>query len=106
MLCGEKALKSNVPNCICITGISSGANSAVKTSVKLDSAAMIEDSGRWKAGRRAGIMDGVRTRTEGLVAVVVRSGRKVWSVRIGVRRRVFRRSESVAGGSAAMGVEG
>jgi hypothetical protein len=51
-------------------------------------------------------MDGVRTRTDGLGTVDVRSGRKFWSVRIGVRRRVLRRSESVEGGRAATGAEG
>jgi hypothetical protein len=36
----------------------------------------------------------------------VRSGRKVCSVRIGVRRRVLRRSESVLGAKVVMGPEG
>lgn len=36
--------------------------------MKLDSAAQIEDSGKWNAGLRLGIIEGVMTRTEGLVA--------------------------------------
>jgi hypothetical protein len=31
-----------------------------------ESADTIEDSGRWKAGLRLGIIEGVRTKTEGL----------------------------------------
>jgi hypothetical protein len=96
-LCGEKELKSNVPSWRWLTGISSGASSACKTSVKLESAETREDSGRWKAGRRLEIMEGVRMRTEGLGVEDVRSGRKVWRVRIGVRTRVFRRSFKVEG---------
>lgn len=79
------------------------------------------DSGAWKAGLREDIMDGVRRRTEGLGVVegvelawrcgcekgrIWRSGRKVWSVRIGVRRRVLRRSETVLGARVAIGEEG
>jgi len=74
--------------------------------MKLVRAATREDSGRWKAGRRWDIIEGVRMRMEGLGRVVVRSGRKLWRVRIGVRRRVFKRSERVDGGRAAMGAEG
>lgn len=61
-------------------------------------------------------MEGVRTRTDGLWLIVegegwwrgreVRSGRKVCRVRIGVRRRVLRRSERVEGGRVAIGAEG
>ena len=51
-------------------------------------------------------MEGVRTRTEGLGVEDVRSGRKVWMVRIGVKTRVFSRSFRVDGGSAAIGAEG
>jgi hypothetical protein len=81
-----------------------------------DRAAHMADSGRWKAGFRLGIMEGVRTRTEGFGAGVegagcwrgreVRSERKVWRVRIGVRRRVLSRSERVEGGRVAIGREG
>jgi len=115
-LCGEKAPRSNVPSCRWETGISSGASSADNTEVKELRAAQIVDSGRWKAGFRLDIMEGVRTRTDGLGPVVdgagwcsgreARNGRKVWRVRIGVRRRVFRRSESVEGGRVAIGEEG
>jgi hypothetical protein len=105
-LCGSKALRSKLPKCICTTGISSGASSAVKTSAKLVRAEVMDDSGRWKAGRREDIIEGVRSRTEGLGAAAVRSGRKVCRVKIGVRRRVLRISESVDGESVAMGCEG
>jgi hypothetical protein len=89
-----------------------------KTDVKLESAAQIEDSSKWNAGLRLGIMEGVMTRTEGLGAAgaewscgwwsgrEVRSGRKAWRVRIGVKRRVFRRSERVEGERVAIGEEG
>ena len=99
-----------------MTGISRGANSADNTDVNDDSAAQIADSGRWKAGFRLEIIDGVRTSTDGLGAGVetaawwsgrdVSSGRKVWSVKIGVRRRVFKRSERVEGWRVAMGEDG
>lgn len=65
-LCGEKELKSKLPNCKWLTGISSGASSACKTVVNDCKAATILDSGKWKAGFRLGIMEGVSTRTEGL----------------------------------------
>jgi hypothetical protein len=116
LLCGEKQLKSNVPNCKCVTGIASGESSAFNTWVADSKAATIEDSGRWKAGLRLDIIDGVRTRTDGLGGVAkgagrgngreVRSGRKVWRVKIGVRRRVFKRSERVEGKRVAIGEEG
>ena len=81
-----------------------------------DRAAQIDDSGRWKAGLRLDIIDGVRTSTDGFGVRLegegwwngreVRSGRKVWRVRIGVRRRVFRRSERVEGWRVAIGEQG
>jgi hypothetical protein len=88
--------------------------------VKEVSAETIADSERWKAGFRLEIMEGVRTRTEGLIGGVGglgcwsgwergriwRSGRKVWSVRMGCRRRVLRRSERADGASVAIGREG
>lgn len=74
------------------------------------------DSGAWNAGEREGIIEGVRIRMEGLGVGCgveecvgcdsgreVRSGRKVCKVRIGVRRRVFRRSLRIAGASVAIG---
>ena len=42
-----------------------GLSSADKTEVREERAATSEDSGRWKAGLREGIIEGVRTRTEG-----------------------------------------
>lgn len=103
-----------------MTGISRGFNSAVRTAVNELRAEIMLDSGRWKAGERLAIMLGVRTRTDGLIGSCVgvmfecgcdrgriwRSGRKVCRVRIGVRRRVFRRSERVEGERVAMGWEG
>jgi hypothetical protein len=88
--------------------------------VKEERAETIADSGRWKAGLRFEIIEGVRTRTEGLIRAAdeplcwwgcergrdCRSGRKVWSVRMGVKRRVFRRSESAEGARVAIGKEG
>jgi hypothetical protein len=81
-----------------------------------DRAAQIADSGRWKAGFRLDIIEGVRTSTDGFGAGLegegwwrgreVRSGRKVWRVRIGVRRRVFRRSERLEGWRVAIGEQG
>jgi hypothetical protein len=115
-LCGEKAPTSNVPSCRWETGISSGASSADNTAVNDDRAAQIADSGRWKAGFRLDIIEGVRTSTDGFGAGLegegwwrgreVRSGRKVWRVRIGVRRRVFRRSERLEGWRVAIGEQG
>ena len=67
-LWGEKELKSKLPSCRWETGISKGASSADNTDVKEESAAFMEDSGRWKAGFRLGIIEGVRTRTEGFGA--------------------------------------
>jgi hypothetical protein len=114
LLCGRKALKSKVPSWRCVTGIERGASSAERTSVKASRAETMLDSGRWKAGWREEMMFGVRTKTEGFLAVAEwdcecgrgrdwRSGRKVWSVRIGIRRRVLRRSEKVLGESVAIG---
>jgi hypothetical protein len=78
--------------------------------VKEARAAQMLDSGAWKAGLREGIMEGVRTRTDGFGAGVgegeVSSGRKDWSVRMGVRRRVLRRSEKVVGERVAIGEVG
>lgn len=97
-----------------------GASSAIRTLVNAFRAAMRVDSGAWKAGLREGIMDGVRTRTQGWGPVIVvglwrwgwakgrdvRSGRKAWVVRIGVRRRVFRRSLKAVGERVAIGEVG
>lgn len=68
-----------------------GWSSEERTEVKEESAETIADSGRWKAGFRLEIIEGVRTRTEGLVGggggpgcwcgcgrgSICRSGRKV-----------------------------
>jgi len=103
-----------------VTGIPSGASSEVRVCVKDVKADIIADSGKWNAGLREDIIFGVKTNTDGLAAADVgvewrfrwergrdwRSGRKVWSVRIGVRRRVFRRSERDEAGRMAMGAEG
>lgn len=97
-----------------VTGISSGESSAETTLMEEVRAATILLSGRWKAGLRLEIMFGVRTRTDGLGGggLVLkggaewRSGRKVWSVRIGVRRRVLKRSERVDGVSVESGADG
>lgn len=95
MLCrvGTKPAKSKVPNCICVTGIASGLSSPVKTSVNADRAEQTVASGAWKGGLMDEIMDGVKTRTLGVVGVSpggvirdVNSGRKDWIVRIGCRR--------------------
>jgi hypothetical protein len=111
-------LRSKEPSCTCVTGMFSGASSAERTAVKELSPATIVDSGMWKAGLRAGIMEGVRTKTEGFgdgdelcrcgcaSGREVRSGRKVWIVRIGVRRRVSRRSFKVDGERVAIGEDG
>jgi len=46
--------------------MSSRASSAERTCVNDEIAATMLDSGRWKAGETEGMMEGVRTRTEGL----------------------------------------
>jgi hypothetical protein len=109
---------SKVPSWICVTGIPRGWSSDERTEVKDERAETIADSGRWKAGFRLEMMEGVRTRTEGLTGVgagpgcgcergrIWRSGRKVCSVRMGCKRRVFRRSERADGASVAIGKEG
>lgn len=94
----------------------SGASSAESTDVKDVSPAIMLLSGRWNAGLRLEIMLGVRTSTEGLSGAVWllwcgrgsdwRSGKNVCTVRIGVRRRVFNRSEIVDGESVAIGADG
>ena len=90
------------------------------TEVKDERAATRDDSGRWKAGLREGMMVGVRTRIEGFCGGgagpafkcgwergrEVRSGRKVCRVKMGVRRRVLRRSERVLGAKVAIGPDG
>jgi len=70
LLWGEKDERSKVPSWRCVTGISRGASSEDNTLVKAVSAETQADSGRWKAGFKLDIIDGVRTRTEGLVVVV------------------------------------
>jgi hypothetical protein len=50
--------------------MSRGASSEDNTLVKAVSADTQADSGRWKAGFKLEIIDGVRTRTEGLAVVV------------------------------------
>lgn len=64
-----KEPKSKFPSCRCVTGMERGASSAERTLVKDVRAAMMLDSGAWKAGERAGIIEGVRTRTLGLGCV-------------------------------------
>ena len=61
---------SKVPSCRCVTGIPTGESSEERTEVNEDRAATMLDSGAWKAGDRLGIMDGVRTRTDGFVAAL------------------------------------
>lgn len=56
---------SKVPSWICVTGISRGDSSDDRTEVKAFSAAIVRDSGRWKAGFRLEIMLGVKTRIDG-----------------------------------------
>lgn len=51
---------------MCVTGIPRGCNSELRTEVKEVRAETMADSGRWKAGLRLEIMEGVRMRTEGL----------------------------------------
>lgn len=58
---------SKVPSWRCVTGIPRGCSSEERTVVKDERAETMADSGRWKAGFRLEIMEGVRTRTEGLV---------------------------------------
>jgi hypothetical protein len=45
-----------------------GASLEERTDVNEERAAIIEDSGRWNAGLRLGIMHGVNTRTDGFGA--------------------------------------
>jgi hypothetical protein len=66
--CGEKEERSKVPSWRCDTGMERGASSEVRVCVKDDRAAVIADSGRWKAGVREGIIVGVKTSTDGLTA--------------------------------------
>ena len=97
-----------------MTGISRGESSAEMTFTEEVSAATILLSGRWKAGLRFEMIFGVRTRTDGFgcgslvweIGAACRSGRNVCSVRIGVRRRVLRRSERVDGDIVERGAEG
>jgi len=70
LLCGEKDERSKVPSWRCVTGMSRGASSEDRTLVKEVSADTQADSRRWKAGLKLEIIDGVRTRTEGLAIVV------------------------------------
>jgi hypothetical protein len=119
-MCGEKALVSNVPNWRWVTGMERGESSDERTEVKAFRAETERDSGRWKAGFRLEIMLGVKTRIDGFGVEaagpvcrcgwgkgrICRRGRKVWRVRIGVRRRVLRRSESWDGGREASGKVG
>jgi hypothetical protein len=97
-----------------------GQSSDCRTLVKAFRAETERDSGRWKAGFRLEIILGVRTKMDGFGAGIAgpvcrcgwlkgriwRRGRKVWRVRIGVRRRVLRRSESWDGGREARGEVG
>lgn len=78
MLCGEKALKSNVPSWRCVTGIFKGASSEDRVVVKLFSAEVMRDSGAWNAGWRELIIEGVRTRTEGFDEWFVWWNGRVW----------------------------
>lgn len=90
----------------------SGRSSAVRTSVKADRAEQTVDSGAWKGGLMEEMMEGVKTRTLGLGLScsddggprrLVRSGRKLWMVRIGWRRWVLKRSAKLEGGMVAIG---
>jgi hypothetical protein len=96
-----------------------GDSSDLSTDVKAFKPPTSVDSGAWKAGLREGIMEGVRIRTDGFGPFCllgcrcecergkdVRSGKKACIVRIGVRRRVLRRSLSVAGERVAIGEGG
>ena len=128
-----KGPKSNVPSCTCVTGMARGRNSAVSTSVNADSAEQTVASGAWKGGLIEDTMDGVNTRTLGVVGDAsssslwlwgrcgcwcdgrgcdlagggvsrdVRSGRKDWIVRMGCNRWVLKRSAKLEGGMVAMG---
>jgi hypothetical protein len=88
---GVKPAKSKVPSCMWVTGIPSGRSSAVRTSVKAESAEQTVASGAWNGGLMEEMMDGVRTRTLGLgrslspggLSRAVRRGKKAWMVRIG-----------------------
>jgi len=67
LLYGEKELMSKVPSWRCVTGIERGASSAVKTVENVVKAVFKSDSGRWKEGERADMMDGVSNNTDGLL---------------------------------------
>lgn len=105
---------SKVPSWRCVTGTPTGESSEDRTDVKDDRAETMLASGAWKAGDMLEIIVGVRTRTDGFGALEggcdvlgeVMRGRKDCRVRIGVRRRVFRRSLMVEGGRVAIGAEG
>lgn len=118
--CGRKEDTSKVPRWRCVTGISRGVSSAVRTDERDVRAELMRDSGAWKAGLSEDMMEGVRNTTDGLAmggggpALVFgcekgrlcRSGRNDWRVRMGVRTRVLRRSEMVVWERAAMGDAG
>jgi len=94
-----------------------GESSEERTDVKDERAETMLDSGAWNAGDRLEIMEGVRTRTDGFDGVVetacgckvpeeAKTGRKDCKVRIGVSKRVFKRSLNVDGERVAIGAEG
>jgi hypothetical protein len=108
---------SKFPSWMWVTGMFRGCISAFKTVVKDFSADTIADSGRWNAGDKDEIIEGVRTSTEGSFFLCNdvsawfgnsdwRSGRNVCSVSIGVRRRVFNRSDKLDGERVAIGCDG
>lgn len=100
------------------TGMLKGRSSERRTVANEESAEVMADSGRWKAGEREEIREGVRRRTLGFVVLWLglwcgwlrgrswRRGRKACVVIIGVKSRVLRRSERVEGGRAESGREG
>jgi hypothetical protein len=78
--------------------------------VNADKAEQTVASGAWKGGLMDEIMEGVKTRTLGLVGVSpggvireVRRGKNDWMVRIGCKRWVLKRSANEDGGMVAMG---
>lgn len=93
-----------------------GESSEERTDVKEESAETMLDSGAWKGGDRLEMMEGVRTRTDGFGGAVeiegcealeeAKRGRKDCKLRIGVSKRVFKRSLNVDGERVAMGAEG
>jgi hypothetical protein len=116
-LCGENREVSNVPSWRCVTGMPIGESSEESTDVKEERAETMLDSGAWNGGERLEMMEGVRTRTDGLDGAAegecccglpeeAKRGRKDCRVNIGVSKRVFKRSLNADGERVAMGAEG